>query len=232
MIKLATILALLVACAFAAGMDTAEVTRRVKGGGKSKSKRKKKLTLTVTNLAYQQPFSAFFVMVHNEHAEPLFTLGYPSSDELARLAEDGDPGPLADYYKDAKGVLSAVAFTDEAPTTAGEKLEIPAYVSDKYPYVTIASMAINTNDCFVAVNGMKLYSGDRITVPGYDSGTEENNELCTSIPGPACPADSGNEESGNGEGVVHVHRGFHGVGGTLSEAGYNWRNPMMLVEVY
>jgi hypothetical protein len=76
-----------------------------------------------------------------------------------------------------------------------------------------------------------LSQGDRITGPGYDAGTEENNELCTSMPGPACAAiDSENVHSGGGEGVVHVHRGFFGVG-DLPQAGYDWRNPMVLVEV-
>ena len=59
------------------------------------------------------------------------------------------------------------------------------------------------------------------------TGTETNNELCSHIPGPACSAvDSRNEEDGPGEGFIHVHRGFHGVGETLSEAGYDWRNPV------
>ncbi|CAN0502031.1 unnamed protein product, partial [Laminaria digitata] len=60
--------------------------------------------------------------------------------------------------------------------------------------------------------------------------TEENNELCSHIPGPACEATSGNEEEGPGEGYVAVHRGFHGVGGELSAAGYDWRNPV--AEIY
>ena len=89
----------------------------------------------------------------------------------------------------------------------------------------LMGMFINTNDCFVAINGMKLSKGDVLYLPGLDSGTEENNELCTSIPGPACPMGSGNVRSGNGEGFVHVHPGFFGVG-DLAEERYDWRNPM------
>ena len=40
-----------------------------------------------------------------------------------------------------------------------------------------------------------------------------------------------NFSDGNGEGFVHVHRGFFGVGGELTAKGYDWRNPMMRVEV-
>ena len=62
------------------------------------------------------------------------------------------------------------------------------------------------------------------------AGTEVNNELCSHIPGPACSATSGNAEQEPGEGFVHIHRGFYGIGGELSAAGYNWQNPV--AEIY
>ncbi|CAN0274168.1 unnamed protein product, partial [Laminaria digitata] len=37
--------------------------------------------------------------------------------------------------------------------------------------------------------------------------------------------ESRNIEVGPGEGVVHIQRGFHGVG-DLSAANYDWRNPV------
>ena len=88
---------------------------------------------------------------------------------------------------------------------------------------------------FVALNSQRALIG-AFNSPGYDSGTEENNERCSSVPGPACPAGSGNEASGNGEGFVHIHRGFFGISDDpadirLSESGYDWRNPMMRVEI-
>ena len=62
------------------------------------------------------------------------------------------------------------------------------------------------------------------------AGTEDNNELCTHIPGPACDATSGNAEAGPGEGYVHTHRGVHGVSADLPAASYAWLNPA--AEVY
>ena len=44
----------------------------------------------VTNLSVRQPFSPFFVMVHNSKAQ-LYEFGEKASSELARLAEDGNP---------------------------------------------------------------------------------------------------------------------------------------------
>jgi hypothetical protein len=137
-------------------------------------------------------------------------------------------------YEGTPGVLSADVFSEGAPFFVGEEVIIPVWVNKYYPYVTIAAMATNTNDAFVAINGMALVAGDHVTSVGYDAGSEENNELCSSIPGPACPASSGNVVSGRGEGVVHVHRGIHGVGDgnrTLAASMHDWRNPMMLVNV-
>jgi hypothetical protein len=69
-----------------------------------------------------------------------------------------------------------------------------------------------------------------LDTPGLDSGTEENNENCSSIPGPNCTAIApGNTADENGEGFVHVHRGVIGVGDLPLDT--DWRNPMMRVAV-
>ena len=58
------------------------------------------------------------------------------------------------------------------------------------------------------------------------AGTEDNNELCTHIPGPACASTTGNIEAGPGEGYVHIHRGVHGDDtDDLPAATYTWLNP-------
>ena len=166
-------------------------------------------------------------------AEPLYVRGQMAKEPLALLAENGTPGPLIDYFtENSNGVKSVEAFTDGVPYVGGESLQIMVEVSAAYPLVTVASMAINTNDGFVALNGVEVYAGMTINEPGLDAGSEENNEDCDSIPGPACMDMDGNERSGNGEGFVHVHRGIHGVGQDgLEPDQYDWRNPMMRVSV-
>ena len=187
--------------------------------------------IRITNQAYQQPFGAFFVMTHNSEETPLFKIGEASSEPLAILAEDGDPSLVVEAYEDSTNANYVKAFNTGAPYFGGDTVEFLVPFNKDYPYLTIASMAINTNDCFVALNGVKLEPSAVFQVPGYDAGSEENNELCSSIPGPACDSTTGNVRSGNGEGFVHIHRGFFGVGGELSAAGYDWRNPMMRVEM-
>jgi hypothetical protein len=135
-------------------------------------------------------------------------------------------------YQTMDGVKSVSAFMTNAPFTGGERFDIVVEVCEEYPLVTIAAMAINTNDCFVAMNGVEVMPGMVLNLDGLDSGSEENNELCSSIPGPGCAnvAGSGNAMSGMGEGFVHVHRGMHGVGDLVADE-YDWRNPMMRVIV-
>jgi hypothetical protein len=168
-------------------------------------------------------------LVHNQDATPLFRAGYPASEALGLFAQGNSPNYLVESYSESPGVLSATVYEstfDNKNTTSA----ITISTTPAYSYVTIATMAVNTNDCFVAINGMQLSAGMVVDLSGMDAGSEENNELCSSIPGPACPG-SDNVASGNGEGFVHLHRGFFGVGGTLSAAEYDWKNPMMTVIV-
>jgi hypothetical protein len=165
----------------------------------------------------------FFVMVHSSEVEPLFQFGQQASEDLAFLAGNGGADNLVTRYDGMPGVLSAVAHKpDTFPLFLGVSTTINVTVTTKYPLVTIASMAINKNDCCVAVHGKRLlYSGQELYLNGLDSGSEENNENCNSMPGPACAdIDSENQADGNGEGFVHVHR-----------VCYDWRNPIAVVEV-
>jgi hypothetical protein len=98
-------------------------------------------------------------------------------------------------------------------------------------------MLIPTNDAFVALNGVALpLPGHPIVTfkaRAYDAGSEVNDELCTSIPGPAfaeCGGPGGGARVGGGEGFVHVHRGVHGVG-NLKPSDRDWRNPVAEVRI-
>ena len=210
----------------------ADLSRAV-GGFRQRQHEESYVTLEITNLSYQQPFSEFFVMSHNDRIDPLFTLGQEATADLARLAEDGNSQPLVNSYSGLQGTLYVGTHNQNTPYRGGEKTLITIPINSNYPYITIASMAVNTNDCFVALNGIRVRTGDIINAPGYDAGSEENDELCSSIPGPACTStDNRNLAPGNGEGFVHVHRGFFGINeGGLTAQGYDWRNPMMRVEV-
>ena len=149
------------------------------------------LSITLRNIAYSQPMSKFFVVVHNDKAPALFEVGSQATDGLAALAEDADTTLLEGMFVagTTRGVGSVLVVPNmEGPNALledGEETTFTVTVSRKYPYVSMASMAVNTNDCFVGINAMKLKPGMKLTTPGYDSGTELNNEDCAFIPGPA-----------------------------------------------
>ena len=55
------------------------------------------LTLAVTNLSIRQPFSPFFVVVHDGSVR-LYDFGEKSSDALTVLVEHGNPSSLVEAY--------------------------------------------------------------------------------------------------------------------------------------
>src|SRR5439155_8313196 len=87
-----------------------------------------------------------------------------------------------------------------------------------FAFFSVAAMLIPTNDGFFALNGVALPRGNdtlTLTSPAYDAGSERNDELCASIPGPffaECGGSGGGGKPGGGEGYVHIHAGIHGIG--------------------
>jgi hypothetical protein len=104
-----------------------------------------------------------------------------------------------------------------------------------FSVLSIVSMMVNTNDAFFAIDSKFLpfarYSSRTYYALGYDAGSEENNEECASIPGPACPQASGNARATeDAEGYVHIHNGVHGIKDLKADA-YDWRNPVAKITI-
>ncbi|CAM9611996.1 unnamed protein product [Ectocarpus sp. 8 AP-2014] len=188
----------------------------------------------VRNLTYLQPFSPVFVVAHTNDVS-IFREGFPASDAVKIMAEDGDNSALVELLasEDVEPYICG-GVMGEAPLFPGDTwrgvMTVDESICPDAQY-SVVSMLINTNDAFVGIDSNRLVGTEKVFPPAFDAGTESNNELCTHIPGPACAADSGNLEDGPGEGYIHVSRGFHGVGGELIEANYDWRNPVAEVVV-
>jgi len=187
--------------------------------------RSRVFVVTIKNLTKGQPFSPFAVVAHMSNVPPLYRMGRPASRQLRILAEDGDPMPLVNYYNRKRGAKAAAA---PGPLLPNGKLKFR--VVTPYRYISFASMLVNTNDGFSGVSMKRLRKTMKFTLFAYDAGTEVNNELCKSVPGPACPMNSGNERSKNGEGKVMKHEGIKGVG-DLSRRRYNWQGPVLAVRI-
>ena len=146
------------------------------------------------------------------------------------LAEGGDTAPLAEALEATAGVHHVV--TTGAPLLPGQSVEVEIPFRKRQAALSMASMLLPTNDGFIGLDGVTMpwFRGQVVAhvSPGYDAGSEENDELCTAIPGPHCGGEGYSPIAG--EGKVHVHSGIHGIGDLAPEQ-YDWRNPVARITV-
>ena len=184
--------------------------------------------VTITNITRGVSFTPILAITHKA-GHPLFNLGDAASDELAAIAEGGDTAPFSEKLLNSG--MAYGAASSSGLLAPGASVSIMVAADGDFEYLTVASMLLPTNDGFIAVNGMKLPDGKKTKVmysPGYDAGSENNDELCASIPGPFCKGEA--FSAGQGEGYVHIHGGIKGIA-DLDAANYDWRNPVAKITV-
>ncbi len=190
--------------------------------------------VTVTNLTRGQQFTPILVAAHRRGVS-LFKAGDPASPQLEILAEEGDTAPLTSLLSGLPGVKEVVSSS--GLLNAGDSVTIAVKTGGRFDHLSVAAMLIPTNDGFFAINGVAGPKGNRLLrhdSPAYDAGSERNDELCASIPGPEfaeCggPGGGGKPEGGE-EGYVHIHAGIHGIGDLPPEV-RDWRNPVARIVV-
>ena len=193
--------------------------------------------VSITNLTRGQQFTPILVASHKNSVQ-LFKLGAPASPGLATLAEEGNTAPLTAELVALPGTGQVVTgFSPTGPlTNPGATTKVIVEGRRGFARLSVAAMLIPTNDAFFAINGIELPHDDdtlTVTAPAYDAGSEKNDELCVSIPGPLfaeCNGSGGGAKAGGGEGYVHIHAGIHGIG-NLPAAVRDWRNPVALITV-
>lgn len=195
-------------------------------------KRDRVYEVTITNITKGQVFSPPVLVTHNRDVA-LFEVGTPALDELAIVAEDGAGQPLADLVSTLPQVFEAQSTS--APLMPGASAVYEIKSQRGFNVLSVVSMMVNTNDAFLAIDSRSLpfsrYTTRSYIARGYDAGSEGNNEDCAFVPGPACPAGSGNARSTeDAEGYVHIHNGVHGIA-DLGPAAYDWRNPVARITV-
>jgi hypothetical protein len=190
--------------------------------------------VTITNLTYNQRFTPLLLATHRTDIH-FFTLGEPALPQLVTLAEEGNVTPLRTLLEASPHVRATEAGT--ALLDPGKSVSFRIQGNPWRDRLSLAAMLIPTNDAFVALDAVQLpYPGwpaQTYRAVAYDAGSEVNDELCSSIPGPffaECSGSGGGGRVGGGEGFVHVHRGMHGVGDFKSIA-RDWRNPVAEVRV-
>ncbi len=194
--------------------------------------------VTVTNLTYAQPMSPVALVLHNEGQ--LWSIGEMASVALENLAESGDNSAvLAESI-----VLSGQGGAGLLLPGMSEMLDVSYTVTDvnNAPMMlSLATMLVNTNDAFtginaLAVNNLAVGESISLTTSSYDSGTEKNSELMTTIPG---PAGGGTGEGFNAErddiDKVAMHSGIvsadDGLIVSALTQGHRFDNPTLAVMV-
>lgn len=189
--------------------------------------------VTITNMTKSQSFTPTLVTAHRPESL-LFTAGQPASAELEILAEEGNVAPLTDVLNANSNVIDVA--NSEGLLAAGQSTTV-VVAARGARRLSLASMLIPTNDTFTALNNIEGPKRGETTVifaRAYDSGTEVNDELCASIPGPnfaECGGPgSGGAPSGGEEGFVHIANGIQGVG-DLQESTRDWRDAVARIEI-
>lgn len=143
--------------------------------------------LSVTNLSNSQPLSPLAVVLHSQSYSG-WTIGEQAGDGLEQLAEGGDN---SQFLSDATGASAIATFSGDGVVAPGETGRVDLSVNSSTDLkLTVATMLVNTNDAFAGRGGIDLNElalGEEMTMnlPVYDAGTEGNNELTGTIPGPA-----------------------------------------------
>jgi hypothetical protein len=184
--------------------------------------------VTITNITSSINFTPILVASHRKGVS-LYDLGSPASDGLTAIAEGGDTAPLADVL-DADPRVADVQNSGGL-LEPGQSVTVTVTARRGAGFISLASMMLPTNDGFIALNSVRAPRKGSVTYysQGFDAGTEPNDELCISIPGPTCGGE-GPSPGIDGEGYVHIHRGMHGIGDLAPEI-YDWRNPVAAITI-
>ncbi len=215
-------------------------TASSKARGNSSSDAYTTYNVTITNMTDSQPFSPGVIVTHDPSLS-LFETGSAASEGIRQIAENGNPGPATASLAGVDGISDALA-TDApihrkgGPGATSVTWQVQAKQGD---VLSTAVMLICTNDGFVGLNSVALPKGNETKVyfaNAYDSGTEANDELRSSIVDPcnaigpvAVPADGSNDNPQT-EGVVTLHDNIQGTG-DLDASAYGWGNKVAKIKI-
>ncbi len=189
--------------------------------------------VTITNLTPpgpggpgSQPLSPPLLVVHSKKAE-VWSLGGIASAPVAAIAEDANNGPAESALSQLDGVANATTGAG-GPIVSGASATYMVETRGPFDRLSVVTMLVNTNDGFTGLDSLHLH-GRRTTLyrMAYDAGSEANNELTSSIPGPCC----GNPFVRDPEGeLIRMHPGIQG-GGDLSPQVYGWSGPVAKIDI-
>ncbi len=196
--------------------------------------------VTVSNLTNSQPLSPIAVIGHQD-GYAVFSVGDAASAGLEEMAEGGDnTALLAEAGADALVTVTASGAAPIGPA-GSETVSIEVLESDLSTLsISIATMLVNTNDAFSALNAMSVQSmavNDTVSVNAiaYDAGTEADTEAAGDIPGPAGGGEGFNAARSDDADRVSMHSGVISQDDGLSTSDlseqHRFDNPVIRVQI-
>jgi hypothetical protein len=196
--------------------------------------------VTVSNLTNSQPLSPIAVIGHQD-GYAVFSVGDAASASLEEMAEGGDNSMLlAEAGADALVTVTASGAAPIGPAGT-ETVTIEVLESDLATLsISIATMLVNTNDAFSALNAMSVQAmavNDTLSVNAiaYDAGTEADTEAAGDIPGPAGGGEGFNVARSDDADRVSMHSGVISQDDGLSTSDlseqHRFDNPVIRVQI-
>ncbi|GAM55308.1 hypothetical protein JCM19231_5140 [Vibrio ishigakensis] len=162
----------------------------------------------------------------------LFEVGQSASVALEQLAEEGSNAELIAFSQSDENVIQGIAGNGLLLPGNSDEVTISLDV-DEEGYLSVASMLVNTNDAFVGETGLSLKDLEvgesfQMNMNVWDAGTELNDELASTIPGPAAGGEGFNADR-NDDDVVTFHSGVissdDGLASSALDATHRFLNP-------
>ncbi len=185
------------------------------------------------------PFAPGPWVIHRD-ANPLFSAGEADRGlGLEAVAEDGNPGPLAEALMTQAGILSSGVFntpfgaSGPGPLLPGRAYEF-AVTAVPGDYLNFATMFVQSNDLFYSPNGMgiALFNEDgsprfadvTVDIQLWDAGTEVNEE-------PGLGANQAPRQSGPNVGDDETGTVVAIADGAEDAGGYTYPNAADVIKV-
>ncbi len=195
--------------------------------------------VTAVNLTNAQPLSPIAVIGHTD-AYTVFTVGDAASASLEDMAEGGDNTALIAEANAANVVVTGSGAAPVGP--AGSETVTVTLLASDLPtlQISVATMLVNTNDAFAALNGFDVSGmavGDSMTLNSiaYDAGTEADSEAAAHIPGPAGGGEGFNAARDDAADRVTMHAGVvsqdDGFATSDLTEQHRFDNPVMRVRI-
>jgi hypothetical protein len=137
-------------------------------------------TVTWKNLTANQPLTPPILITHTNSLS-IWQVGQLASAQVAFLAMDPNPGPLANALAGRPDVADVELGSGK--TLPGGTGSVTVKTSGSADRLDLLTMLAKTNDTFTGLSNYHITGDATIDVYAYDAGTERNNWSFSYVPG-------------------------------------------------